>query len=271
MRRAACLAGTLATLTGAAVGCGSTARTGSHPGAPVVTLGGVQTGVAPGPTAGSFGQISYRYKLRDSAGRTAGVEDVLCTGSPGQDAATCARTLVLRRGRISAQGVMRGAPGTGTLAVVGGTGVYAGLVGTMDVTGRAGRERIVVRRAVNPSGAATMKLRATRTASASGPTSSDPNSAKFIQLAYTGTLGEGSGKSLGRDDGACTSSPRKGVTYCLVALRLRQGNLVAEGELAAGARTLAVVGGTGAYVGARGSLTTTPRGAGRDDILVHLR
>ena len=80
---------------------------------------------------------------RDPAtGARAGRSSMTCTllGASGLD---CRGTLVLRDGQIAVQGVAGDAP-PATVAVVGGTGRYAGARGTMTVTEAGDRERVVI-------------------------------------------------------------------------------------------------------------------------------
>jgi hypothetical protein len=262
-----------AALACAVAGCGASTA-GSGGSKRVLVLSGVRTGVAPGPVVGSpgrrYGQVSSRYALSDAGGRRAGIEEVLCSASPRQDAATCARTLVLPRGQISAQGVAPASGAPATLAVVGGTGAYAGIRGGLSVSGTGSRERLVVESAEPRTASTTLALRGARAAYAAGP-KPDPGPAQFLQLGYTNALTDRTGRSAGSQQVICATSPRKGVESCLETLVLRGGQIVAQGVLFSGGGTVPVVGGTGAYESVRGSLRTSGWLSGREDIVVHLR
>jgi hypothetical protein len=92
------------------------------------------------------------------------------------------------------------------------------------------------------------------------------------QYAYTNKLTDGSGRRMGDEDVFCALGPRKDVHACVATLRLPKGQLSAQGVIEANGTggTLAIVGGTGEYEGARGTLTTTGPTRTGESIVIHL-
>lgn len=77
------------------------------------------------------------------------------------------------------------------------------------------------------------------------------------------------GQRVGRDQGACTAVASN-ATECRGTLYLKDGKIfILGGTTFAGKTTLGVVGGTGPYIGSRGTLTTTKRKSG-DQLEVRL-
>lgn len=70
------------------------------------------------------------------------------------------------------------------------------------------------------------------------------------------------GQRVGRDQGACTAVSNDSVE-CRGTLYLKDGKLfILGGTKFNGTTTLGIVGGTGPYIGSRGTLTTTKRKSG---------
>jgi hypothetical protein len=92
------------------------------------------------------------------------------------------------------------------------------------------------------------------------------------QYAYTNELTDGSGKRMGDEDVFYALGPRKEVHSCVATLTLPKGQLSAQGVFAPNSAggTLAIVGGTGAYEGARGTLTTSGPTRTGERIVIHL-
>jgi hypothetical protein len=88
-------------------------------------------------TAGDV--FTVRGTVRDSAGRAAGKAEAAFTQT-GKRSALGGATFALRDGQLMIAGRVGGG-GTDTLAVVGGTGAYAGATGTVRIT--EGRRRTV--------------------------------------------------------------------------------------------------------------------------------
>lgn len=83
--------------------------------------------------------FTIRGPVRDASGRRAGRAEAAFTQT-GRRSALGAATFVLAGGRLMISGIVDGG-GTDTLAVVGGTGAYAGAAGTVRIT--EGRRRTV--------------------------------------------------------------------------------------------------------------------------------
>lgn len=78
---------------------------------------------------------------------------------------------------------------------------------------------------------------------------------------FTASLRDAAGPA-GRESGACSAIGRNS-TECQGTLFLKAGKIFVAGGTSSGARTtIGVVGGTGAYIGARGTLTTIDRKSG---------
>lgn len=70
------------------------------------------------------------------------------------------------------------------------------------------------------------------------------------------------GQRVGRDQGACTNVASN-ASECRGTLFLKDGKLfILGGTTSSSKSTLGIVGGTGPYIGARGTLTTTHRKSG---------
>jgi hypothetical protein len=70
------------------------------------------------------------------------------------------------------------------------------------------------------------------------------------------------GQPVGRDQGACTNVSSN-ASECRGTLYLKDGKIfILGGTTSSSKTTLGVVGGTGPYLGARGTLTTTKRKSG---------
>lgn len=70
------------------------------------------------------------------------------------------------------------------------------------------------------------------------------------------------GRSVGSDQGACTAVASNAVE-CRATLYLKEGKIFVSGGTRFGAKTtLGVVGGTGAYIGVRGTMTVIARSSG---------
>ena len=79
---------------------------------------------------------------------------------------------------------------------------------------------------------------------------------------FTAKLKDAAGNGAGRASGACSAIGRNS-TECQGTLFLKAGKIFVSGGATAGAKTvIGVVGGTGAYIGARGTLTTVDRKSG---------
>lgn len=76
--------------------------------------------------------FTIRGAVRDSAGRSAGKADAVFTQT-GKDSALGAATFALRDGQLMIAGRVGGGSAD-TLAVVGGTGAYAGATGAVRIT-----------------------------------------------------------------------------------------------------------------------------------------
>ncbi len=86
---------------------------------------------------------------------------------------------------------------------------------------------------------------------------------------FTASLRDSAGQPAGRESGACSAISRN-ATECQATLFLKAGKIFVSGGTVFGARTvLGVVGGTGAYIGARGTLTVVDRKSG-DQLTVTL-
>jgi hypothetical protein len=101
---------------------------------------------APGPGLGDLDAYSVLLYNKRITPRAIGRGDMLCT-STGAQAQSCDATYVLPRGKIMVQGVIESRL-IYELAVVGGTGLYANVRGTLTVTSlsrRPSRELLVFR------------------------------------------------------------------------------------------------------------------------------
>jgi allene oxide cyclase-like protein len=72
------------------------------------------------------------------------------------------------------------------------------------------------------------------------------------------------GRTVGADHVVCTftGSWPSGTDFCRAVFQLNDGAIVAEGVSAQGPFTVAVIGGTGRYRGARGTVHSTPTKTG---------
>jgi len=78
---------------------------------------------------------------------------------------------------------------------------------------------------------------------------------------FTANLRDAAG-AAGRETGSCSAIGRNS-TECQGTLFLKAGKIFVAGGTSSGAKTtIGVVGGTGAYIGARGTLTTIDRKSG---------
>ena len=92
-------------------------------------------------------------------------------------------------------------------------------------------------------------------------------------FAKTDSLDDSSNVAAGYQDTLCVASGVPGRQTCTVTLSLKHGTIVAEGVFTDGGGyggTLAVVAGTGAYEGARGSYRASVPGPNPQAISVHL-
>lgn len=86
---------------------------------------------------------------------------------------------------------------------------------------------------------------------------------------FTARLVDGANQPAGREQGACSAISRN-ATECQATLFLKAGKIFISGGTTFGAKTtLGVVGGTGAYIGVRGTMTATDRRSG-DQLVVTL-
>ena len=86
---------------------------------------------------------------------------------------------------------------------------------------------------------------------------------------FTAKLRDAAGQPAGRETGACSAIGRNS-TECQGTLFLKAGKIFVAGGTPSGAKTtIGVVGGTGAYIGVRGTLAVTGRKSG-DQLLVTL-
>jgi len=86
---------------------------------------------------------------------------------------------------------------------------------------------------------------------------------------FTARLVDAANQSAGREQGACSAVSRNS-TECQATLFLKAGKIFISGGTKFGAKTiLGVVGGTGPYIGARGTLTVSDRKSG-DQLVVTL-
>lgn len=77
----------------------------------------------------------------------------------------------------------------------------------------------------------------------------------------------------GHKDAYCVISPNRQIAWCAVTLVRPQGQVTAEGVFTNSPRlsgTIALIGGSGAYAGARGSLTTSGVTARAESITIRL-
>jgi hypothetical protein len=85
--------------------------------------------------------FTVRGRVRDATGRAVGSADAVFTQT-GRNAARGGATFTLADGTIEISGALRGR-GTDTLAIVGGTGAYADVAGSVRITEQ--RRRTVFR------------------------------------------------------------------------------------------------------------------------------
>jgi hypothetical protein len=93
---------------------------------------------------------------------------------------------------------------------------------------------------------------------------------------FRSTLRDTSGQPAGHDGVYCVftkATRRNPVVECSATLFLRDGKITVSGGANLGRRRqlFPVVGGTGAYEGAQGTLLTVDRGGGRSDLTINLR
>jgi hypothetical protein len=67
-----------------------------------------------------------------------------------------------------------------------------------------------------------------------------------------------------------TTAPAKLPLFCVGVFALSDGDIMVAGRVGPGVDHLAVTGGTGAYAGARGTMTSTDRAPDTDDVLALL-
>jgi hypothetical protein len=108
--------------------CGSSSSTSTHE--TTLRLHGTHAGVEQG-SSGTFQRETYSAPLTDSSGAKAGRADVFCTSTANPSLDLCTATLVLRRGTVSAQGLIGHVDGHGTLSLDGGTGAYTDAGGSV--------------------------------------------------------------------------------------------------------------------------------------------
>ena len=87
------------------------------------------------PAGAPFAGFAKTDPLDDASGGSAGSQDTLCVHGGIANRQNCTVTLTLKRGTIVADGVFTDGGGYGgTLAITGGTGVYAGARGTYEAS-----------------------------------------------------------------------------------------------------------------------------------------
>jgi hypothetical protein len=92
------------------------------------------------------------------------------------------------------------------------------------------------------------------------------------QYAYTNKLTTESGKLVGNEEVFCVLSPRKNVSDCSATVVLSHGQITAQGVVDGVTRgTYAVIGGTGKYEGAHGTLKTSGPTRRGEEIVITLR
>ena len=81
------------------------------------------------------------------------------------------------------------------------------------------------------------------------------------ELIFANKLTDASGKAAGTLMATCTFTPRRGTLLCDGVFKLASGTISGTGISSASSRktTISITGGTGAYEGARGSVTSVDR------------
>lgn len=131
------------------------------------------------------------------------------------------------------------------------------------------------------AGGQTLRLHARPVAVATVPNRGPVNSWSLGSV-----LTDAHGARIGTGHAYCVASPRRlktsdkpgdlavgrgALRICVESFQLRDGQITAQGEvLMGGVRTMPVVGGTGAYAGAFGTLRTTATRSGDEEIVIRV-
>jgi hypothetical protein len=284
-----CLAlGAVALLAGC--GASETTKAGGGGGSAGATLRFHGVGIAflPGPhfagKPGVLTEYSIADDLADKSGDRVGQLEIACGISAHRGSTDCLEVIAHDRGQIVARGIYS-LNGPAVVPIIGGSGAYRDARGTLNTTGRTARgEDMVVHLKPAPKATATTILLGTRqTGLRRGAVFTDPQNRlhgrfegskqklTFREWSTADALTDSSGKVVGSAEMSCTTSPRPGARTCTQTIVLPHGEIDAVGVFDNQGRgtSIPIVGGTGQYVGAHGTVDTAGSG-GHGNLAIHL-